>query len=96
MTINYDSISNDVKRILANADVAHDFYHVQRVLNTACQLSQGLDVDMDVVMLTALLHDVDDYKLFSENMHHAQSILVKYDIPQSIRDRVLDAVAKIS
>ena len=36
----------------------HGFDHVQRVYNSALKISEGEDVDMDVVRASVLLHDV--------------------------------------
>lgn len=36
----------------------HDFEHVERVLKLALKISEGENVDMDVVWVAALLHDV--------------------------------------
>jgi uncharacterized protein len=41
----------------------HDFYHVMRVYETALYLAEDADVDLFVVQMAALLHDVDDPKL---------------------------------
>jgi uncharacterized protein len=51
-----------VKTTLADAEAGHDWWHIQRVWNTAKTLAQAEHVDMLVVELAALLHDIADSK----------------------------------
>ena len=51
-----------VKNTLADAEAGHDWWHIQRVWNNAKALAQTEDVDMVVVELAALLHDIADSK----------------------------------
>ena len=51
-----------VKNTLADAEAGHDWWHIQRVWNNAKTLAQTEQVDMLVVELAALLHDIADSK----------------------------------
>lgn len=51
-----------VKNTLADAEAGHDWWHIQRVWNNAKTLAQTESVDMLVVELAALLHDIADSK----------------------------------
>ncbi|CED84032.1 HD/PDEase domain [Phaffia rhodozyma] len=53
-----------VKRHMADYDPSHDWYHVNRVRNTALSLARSLEepVDLLVVELAALFHDLTDAK----------------------------------
>ena len=51
-----------VKEQLANAEGGHDWWHIERVWKTAKQIAQSEQVDMLVVELGALLHDIADSK----------------------------------
>lgn len=55
--------------------------------------------DRQTVLLAALLHDVDDYKIFGEdaasNLSNARTILEKYHIVDVIADNVLDIIRTI-
>lgn len=42
----------------------HDYYHSVRVYELATAICRKETADLEVVQLAALLHDVDDYKLF--------------------------------
>lgn len=51
-----------VRHILQTAEAGHDWWHVQRVRNTANRMARTEAVDALVVELTALLHDIADSK----------------------------------
>jgi uncharacterized protein len=56
--------SEFVRADLAGNDSSHDFFHIERVRKLALSLAQeeGKDLDLEVVELAALLHDVKDWK----------------------------------
>lgn len=51
-----------VKQSLANAEGGHDWWHIYRVWKTAKHLAEDEKVDLFVVELGALLHDIADSK----------------------------------
>jgi uncharacterized protein len=51
-----------VKSTLANAEGGHDWWHIYRVWNTAKQIARYEQVDMFIVEMGALLHDIADSK----------------------------------
>ncbi|MEO9510726.1 MAG: HD domain-containing protein [Flavobacteriaceae bacterium] len=51
-----------VKETLKNAEGGHDWFHIERVFNTAKSISKYEKVDSVVVQLAALLHDIADPK----------------------------------
>ena len=52
-----------VKETLKEAEGGHDWFHIQRVYSNAEQIARGEDVDLLVVSLGALLHDIADAKV---------------------------------
>ncbi|WP_372753681.1 HD domain-containing protein [Labilibaculum sp.] len=51
-----------VKKTLANAEGGHDWFHIYRVWKSAKHLAISEDVDLFVVELGALFHDIADSK----------------------------------
>ncbi len=51
-----------VKQTLQNAESGHDWWHILRVWNNAKHIAQTENVDLLVVELAALLHDIADAK----------------------------------
>ncbi|MBR2033463.1 MAG: HD domain-containing protein, partial [Alphaproteobacteria bacterium] len=60
------SVEQKVKELMAGDNTGHSFDHIERVYHTAIDLCNQEDADIEVVALAALLHDVDDYKLFGQ------------------------------
>ena len=51
-----------VKQQLENAEGGHDWFHIERVYKNALLIAEGVDCDLIVVKLGALLHDIADSK----------------------------------
>ena len=51
-----------VKNTLKNAEGGHDWFHIKRVYKNALLISKKEDVDLFIVSLGALLHDIADSK----------------------------------
>lgn len=53
-----------VKETLKGAEGGHDFFHVERVYKNSLLIASEEDVDIFVVSLGALLHDITDSKFY--------------------------------
>lgn len=88
-----------VAQLLASDNSGHGMEHVNRVLNLAMRFSETETCNKHLVALGALLHDVDDYKLFGEqnqaNLTNTNIILNKIGADEVTRAAVLDIVANI-
>ena len=62
----FEEIKKNVYDILCKDDSGHGYDHVERVYNLAMKFAKKENADEEVVALIALLHDVDDYKLFGK------------------------------
>ena len=58
---------NFVKQELAGAEAGHNWFHVERVYKTALHIAKKETVDVFVVQLAALLHDIADSKFNNGN-----------------------------
>ncbi|HEY0667419.1 MAG TPA: HD domain-containing protein [Sphingobacteriaceae bacterium] len=56
-----------VKSSLADAEAGHDWWHILRVWNNAKLIAATEDVDLLIVELAALLHDIADSKFHNGN-----------------------------
>lgn len=89
-----------VRELLKDADSAHRIDHIDRVTDLSLRFADAMSIsDIRVIRLTALLHDVDDYKLFgqesAESLTNACNILDELDIQDSIKNKVLAAIREI-
>ncbi len=96
--IEYQKIKEDVYSLLKDDTTGHDISHIERVLDLSLEFSENLDVNREKLNLIALLHDVDDYKLFvsdTRNLPNAKKILKKYKINKSIEEEVLLEIKRL-
>lgn len=54
-----------VKKTLNNAEGGHDWFHIERVYNNSLLIAKTEPVDVFVVSLAALLHDIADSKFYN-------------------------------
>lgn len=54
-----------VKKELKNAEGGHDWFHIERVYKNALLIAKDENVDLFVVSLAALLHDIADAKFYN-------------------------------
>lgn len=62
-----EEIKKQVNTLLENDNSGHGMKHVERVLNLSLQFAEAERADKNIVGLIALLHDVDDHKLFGKS-----------------------------
>ncbi len=93
-TINY------VKKELTHAEGGHDWWHVHRVWQLARHIALLEKVDMLVVELGALLHDIADSKFHngdeSIGPEKARSFLQSIDTPAPVTQHVVNIIQHIS
>ena len=87
-----------VRDLLGGNSGGHDADHSMRVYKNALRIAENEKAcDMQVVSLAALLHDVDDHKLFAtENQANARRFLEENQVPQQTIDRICDVIAAVS
>lgn len=88
-----------VRYALQNGDSAHDWHHVRRVWVNAKKLAEEEGADTFVVELSALLHDVDDWKSTGgkpgDDPAKTRKFLTSLRLPQEKIDRVCDIIKSI-
>ena len=88
-----NEIKKQVYELLNKDNSGHGNDHIDRVLDLSLKFAQKETANTDVVALIALLHDVDDYKLFgeenAENLTNAKNIMNKANVPNDIQNQVL-------
>lgn len=94
-----EEVRKQVCKLLDKDNSGHGMEHVNRVLNLSLKFAKTEKANKDVVALIALLHDVDDYKLFgiesAENLINAKKILDQCSITDNIKEQVLNAIKTI-
>lgn len=89
-----------VQQRLKDAEGGHDWFHTERVLKNAREIAAGEQVDLFVVELGALLHDIADYKFHngdeSIGPQLARNFLAEKKIPEEIIVHVENIINWIS
>lgn len=89
-----------VKKELKLAEGGHDWFHIQRVFRNTLLISRGEEVNILVVSLSALLHDIADAKFHGGDEEigpqKADNFLRSLGIPHPTRKHVVNIVRNIS
>ncbi len=85
------------KDIFAGDSSGHDIYHTLRVHDLAVTICSQEGGNMDIVRLSALLHDVDDRKLFGDNGYaNARRFMTSESLAEDFQDQVCRIIGQIS
>ena len=87
-----------IKALFAGSSDGHDADHSLRVYRNAMRIAEGYpDADTDLIVLSSLLHDVDDHKLFqTENNANARDFLKDQDIPEDTIEQIVRIINAVS
>lgn len=88
-----------VKEVFATDFSGHDYFHTMRVYKMATNLAIRENADLQLVQLSALLHDVDDRKLSPEtceNKGRAVAFMRSQNLSEDIIDRVREMIGEVS
>jgi len=88
-----NEVKKQVYELLKSDNSGHGVDHIERVLKLSLKFASKENANKDIASLIALLHDVDDYKLFGEenakNLINAKNIMNKANVPDEIKNQVL-------
>ena len=89
-----------VKETLKNAESGHDWFHTLRVYNNARLIAKSESVDLYIVVLGALLHDIADSKFHNGDdsvaPRVARKFLVQHNVDSFVINSVIDIINNIS
>ena len=76
-----EAAKKHVQELMKSNDPSHDWYHVERVYKNACYLAEqesllnkDLHLDLNVIELAALFHDIVDFKYDHEKLISLEEI----------------------
>ena len=85
-----------VKRTLSKAEGGHDWWHIYRVWQLSKQIaSKEENVNLTVVELGALLHDIADSKFHNGNEEVGPRLAAKFLKKENVEDSVVEHVINI-
>lgn len=92
-----NKIKSDVKSHFVGESTGHGYDHIIRVYNLAMKIAKNYNCDTNIIALAALLHDVDDHKLFNtKNNANARAIMRRNNIDDDTIEKVVNIISKIS
>lgn len=100
MTHLIDQVAQLVKVKFSGLEGSHDWFHIQRVWQTALHLQSIEGGNADEISLAALLHDYSDHKYnggdFDAGSREVLKLLQKLNCPFELADRVAKIVQVVS
>ena len=94
-----EEVKSKVYELLKDDKSGHGMEHINRVFDLSIKFAKEENADIEIVSLIALLHDVDDYKLFGEdnakNLTNARRILQEVNVSQDVQTQVLYAINRL-
>lgn len=89
-----------VKSRLKDAEAGHDWFHIQRVFNTTLLIAKEEQVNVLVVSLAALLHDIADAKFHDGDEtigpKIARDFLGEHEVAPDVVNHVVNIITHIS
>ena len=88
-----------VKEKFENEYSGHDYFHTLRVFKMATRIAECEGADLQIVQLSALLHDVDDRKLSPatyQNQANARDFLSSIGADANAIERICQIIREIS
>ncbi len=89
-----------VKKELKDAEGGHDWFHIERVLKNTILISREEKVDVFIVSLAALLHDIADPKFYNGDEtigpKKANEFLTNQNVSKEIIKHVVNIIQHIS
>ena len=84
-----------VKETLKNAEGGHDWFHIQRVLNNAKLIAENESVNIFIVSLGALLHDIAEPKFHNGDENIGPKIAKEFLEEQKIDKEIIQHITHI-
>ena len=84
-----------VKKELKNAEGGHDWFHIERVYKNTLLIAKEEDVDVFVVSLGALLHDIADPKFYNGDETIGPKLAAKFLEEQKVDTDIITHVINI-
>ena len=89
-----------VRSELKDAEGGHDWFHTERVYKNAILISKSENVDLIVVAIAALLHDIADSKFYNGDEtigpKKARAFLLKHNVDSKIIEHIVAIIENMS
>jgi len=86
---------NFVKSELKNAEGGHDWFHIERVYHNTLLIAKNESVDITIVSLAALLHDIADPKFNNGDETIGPRVASEFLLKQNVSSEIIEHVTQI-
>ncbi|NRR91570.1 HD domain-containing protein [Winogradskyella undariae] len=86
---------NFVKTELKNAEGGHDWFHIERVYKNSLLIAKDENVDITIVSLAALLHDIADPKFNNGDETLGSKVASAFLLSQNVNGKIIEHVTQI-
>jgi len=86
---------NFVKAELKDAEGGHDWFHIQRVYKNTLSIAKHENVNLTIVSLAALLHDIADPKFNDGDETTGPRVASEFLLKQNVSSEIIDHVTQI-
>lgn len=89
---------NMVQKAFSENEGSHDWHHIERVRRMALHLMQSEGGNRFIIEMSALLHDLEDWKITHENTDNqkVKSWIHSFKIPHQICDDIVQVINEVS
>ena len=98
-TLMIEKTKEFVKNKLYGEGSGHDWFHIERVYNLAKHLAQKENADSFIVEMTALLHDIDDWKFsntYDTNTTVTEDFLKAIEVDEKSLKAIINIIQTMS
>lgn len=94
------SLERHVRSLFEQEGSGHDWWHIDRVRNTALYIAESEDADKEVTEWSALLHDIADHKFHGNDLsigpERAHALVMKFTEDPVLASKVSSIVSEVS
>lgn len=84
-----------VKKELKNAEGGHDWFHIKRVYKNSLLIAKTENVDLTIVSLAALLHDIADPKFYNGDETVGPKVAREFLFKENVDSKIIEHVVAI-
>jgi uncharacterized protein len=89
-----------IQDLMQGESTGHDWWHIERVRTLALKLAKAYSVNLFVIEMSALLHDIADHKFHNGNTEigpqRAASFLRSVKVNQTEADQIINIIKEVS
>lgn len=95
-----EKVKKHVQKLFEHDATGHDWFHIERVHELSCHLQSIEGGNLEIVELSALLHDISDHKMNGGKLNEggtvAFNLLIEFGAENTLAEKVKEIVDAVS